>query len=69
MDFWKGFSTYIGVQGLIVLTLVAGFVYATLNSIALPDNYGELLALSFGFYFAKNGVGIMQVIRGNGGNS
>ncbi len=58
------FGKYIGIQGVIALLLVIVYVVAALAVIALPTGYTELLSLTIGFYFAKNGVGVIRAARG-----
>ncbi len=50
------FGTYVGVQGLIALALAGGYIAAPFAAVTLPEGYTELLSLTVGFYFAKNGV-------------
>ncbi len=57
------FYKYVGVQGLIALALFGGFIYGAVSEVELPSNYTELLALVTGFYFAKNGGGIISSLR------
>jgi hypothetical protein len=61
---WEDFAKYVGVQGLMGLILVFGFVYGSLQSIVLPDNYLSMMTLVIGYYFAKNGVGIIAALTG-----
>ena len=61
--FWDGFAKYLGVQGLMGLALVGGFIYASLAQIQLPDLYTNVMTLVVGFYFAKNGVGILSALK------
>ena len=63
MNDQPNFYKYVGVQGLIALFLFAGFIYGSVTGIELPSNYTELLALVTGFYFAKNGAGIISSLR------
>lgn len=64
MGFWEGFAKYVGVQGIIALLMAIGYVLAPYVLIMLPNGYTELMALVFGFYFGKNGVGIIAAARG-----
>lgn len=61
--FWEGFGKYVGVQGIMGLVLLGGFVFATLKQIALPELYSNLMTLVIGYYFAKNGVGILAALN------
>ena len=63
MNDTPAFYKYVGIQGIIALALFAGFIYGAVAQVELPSNYTELLALVTGFYFAKNGVGIVSGIR------
>ena len=62
--FWEGFAKYLGVQGIMALALVGGFIYATIAQLPLPDLYTNVMTLVVGYYFAKNGVGIIAAITG-----
>ncbi len=66
MTFWSGFNQYVGVQGLAMLALVGGFIFAEITGVELSQLYQALMTTVTGFYFAKNGVGIVAAIRGNG---
>lgn len=59
-DGWDKFNKYIGVQGIIALALVGGFIFASVSHDPLPDLYTQLMTLVLGYYFAKNGVGILE---------
>ena len=61
---WEQFAKYVGVQGLMGLVLVCGYVFGSLQSITLPDNYLSIMTLVIGYYFAKNGVGIIAALTG-----
>ncbi len=63
MSGWSAFNKYCGVQGIMALLLVGGFVYASMVGIKLTDFYGQLMTLIIGFYFAKNGVGILETLK------
>ena len=69
MNFWNGFNQYVGVQGLAMLGLVGGFIYAEVNSVELSQLYQALMTTVTGFYFARNGVGIVAALRGNGNSN
>ncbi len=58
------FVKYVGIQGLLALLLIVGYVYAAMSGITLPEGYTEIATLILGYYFAKNGVGIVSAIRG-----
>ena len=57
--FWDDFGKYVGVQGIMGLMLLGGFIYASVAQIVLPDAYTNLMTLVIGFYFAKNGVSVL----------
>jgi hypothetical protein len=65
MEFWAGFSKYVGIQGIIALLMLIGYVAAPYTGVILPEGYTELMSLVFGFYFAKNGVGVLASFRKN----
>lgn len=60
---WEGFHKYFGVQGLLSLALVGGYIAAVFVQVELPTGYTELMSLTFGFYFAKNGGSIVSAFR------
>ena len=60
---WENFNKYVGIQGIMALGLVGGFIYASLSQITLPDLFSQIMTLVIGFYFAKNGVGIVAAIQ------
>ncbi len=62
----KTFNKYVGIQGIVMLMLISGFVFAELTGVALSDLYQGIMTTVTGFYFAKNGVGIVAAMRGNG---
>lgn len=63
---FDSFNKNVGVQGVVFLALVAGAIFAELNQIELSSAYTNLLSLAAGFYFAKNGVGVLASLRGGG---
>jgi hypothetical protein len=63
-SFWEEFNKFVGVQGIMGLGLVGGFIYASIAQVTLPENYTNIMTLVVGYYFAKNGVGIVAAIRG-----
>lgn len=65
MSFWEGFNRYVGIQGIIAVGLVCAYVYAALVVIVLPEGFTEIMTLVIGFYFAKNGGGIITALRRN----
>lgn len=62
MDFWAGFNKFVGVQGILAMALGLGYVVAAFVYVELPTGYTELMALVFGFYFAKNGPNALAPI-------
>lgn len=63
-SFWEGFAKYIGIQGIMALGLVGGFIYTSIAQLPLPDLYTNVMTLVVGYYFAKNGVGIIAALSG-----
>ncbi len=59
---WDQFAKYVGVQGIMAILLVGGYIYASLTGITVTDFYGQLMTLIIGFYFAKNGIGILETL-------
>jgi len=60
------FGKYVGVQGIVFLLLSVGYIAAPFVEVVLPEGYTEILTLTFGFYFAKNGTNIARAIRPGG---
>ncbi len=63
MSFWEGFNRFVGIQGLIALIMLLAYVASPFVEVLLPEGFTELMSLVFGFYFAKNGVGIISAIK------
>ena len=64
---WEGFNKYFGVQGIMALMLVAAFIWMTVNTLPIPDLFNIIMATILGFYFAKNGVGIVAALNTKNG--
>jgi len=64
MNGWEAFNRYVGVQGILALALLAGYLYASMVQIVLPEGYTPIMTTVFGFYFAKNGRGIIDAVKG-----
>jgi len=63
MTGWDAFNKYIGVQGVLAVMLIAGYIAAIFVHVVLPDAYSQITTLILGYYFAKNGTGaISQMI-------
>ena len=43
---WEGFNKYMGVQGILGLMLVTGFIFASVRGIVLPELYNNMMTLS-----------------------
>lgn len=63
MTGWDAFNKYCGIQGILGLLLVGGYVGATLTGVTLPETYYNLTFGVVGYYFAKNGVGIIDALK------
>lgn len=59
----QSFAKYVGVQGVCAIALIIGYVTAALIGRVLPTEYNSLLTLVLGYYFAKNGVGILDSLK------
>ena len=62
MSFWEGFNKYVGIQGLLALIMGLVLVYATVTGMSLDESFKTYFTFVLGYYFAKNGVGITDVI-------
>jgi len=60
---WESFGKYVGIQGIIALIMLAGYVATPYARVTLPAGYTELMSLVLGFYFAKNGTGVISALR------
>lgn len=60
---WQSFSKFVGVQGILAVILVTGYVIATLLSIPVTSEYLMITTGVISYYFAKNGVGILDILR------
>ena len=58
------FNRYIGVQGVLAFILVMGYIVAIFTATVLPEGYSNLMTLILGFYFAKNGIGLLATLTG-----
>ena len=56
MSGWEGFAKYCGIQGILAMALVGGYITAVFVGVLLPDGYTEIMVFVCGFYFGKNGV-------------
>jgi hypothetical protein len=62
----EAFGRYVGVQGIVFVALAAGYIAAPFAEVVLPEGYTEILTLTIGFYFAKNGSNIVSRFRSGG---
>ena len=56
MTFSEGFWKYCGVQGILAVILVTGYVAAPYAGVTLPEGFTEITIFVCGFFTAKNGV-------------
>ena len=56
MGFWEGFDKYCGIQGILALALVGGYIAAAFLDVVLPAGYTEITTFVCGFFFHRNGV-------------
>lgn len=63
MDIDK-FAKYVGVQGILAMTLTVALVAWVSTGVQVPQEIYGLLGVSWGFYFAKNGTSIMAQLLG-----
>jgi len=59
MSGWEGFAKYCGIQGILALIVTISLIAFIAYQLVVPDQMWTLLGLSWGFYFAKNGVPIV----------
>ncbi len=60
MSGWDAFNKYVGVQGILAILLVGGYVGSFYVHVQLTDAYSQIMTLVLGYYFAKNGVGAIE---------
>jgi hypothetical protein len=60
----ENFSKYFGVQGILAIALLIGYVFMSINMRQPTPTYENLMFIVLGYYFAKNGVGIIAALRG-----
>ena len=63
---WEGFSKYVGIQGVLALLLVVGYIAAIFVPVELPESYANVMTFVVGFYFAKNGGNMFNAARKKG---
>jgi len=63
MNGWSKFNKYVGVQGILAVALTATLIYLLVAQITVPDVLIGLTGTVIGFYFAKNGPGIISAAR------
>ncbi len=61
--FGEWFGKYIGVQGVMGVALVGGYIYMSTAALPVADDYKSLMTLVLGFYFAKNGVSMLEKLK------
>ena len=59
MSGWEGFAKYCGIQGVLALLVTISLIAFIYMQLIVPDQMWTLLGLSWGFYFAKNGVSLI----------
>ncbi len=57
------FYKYVGVQGILAIALVAGYIAAPFAGVTLPEGYAEFTTFVTGFFVAKNGPGLISSLR------
>jgi len=69
MTGWDAFNKYVGVQGVLAGILFSGYVASMFFPVVLPHQYETFTGMVLGYYFAKNGVGVIagitSAIRGS----
>ena len=63
MTGWDAFAKYVGVQGIMALSMTGGIIYALVVGLQVPGEVYGLAGVAWGFYFAKNGVSIASIGR------
>jgi len=69
MEFWKGFNTYVGIQGVIALLLIIAYIASIFIPASLPEGFVEIMLIVIGFFFGKNGGAYIQKVTGSGSTS
>jgi hypothetical protein len=60
---WENFAKYVGVQGIMGVLLLLSIIGLLFAKIEVPQFLYNMLTLVIGFYFAKNGVGIVAALK------
>ena len=60
MGFWEGFNKACGVQGVLAIALVGGYIAAPFADVTLPAGYTEITTFVCGFFFHRNGVPLIK---------
>lgn len=60
---WDKFGKYVGIQGILGFLLVTGYIFMSINGRIPTPAYENLMFGVVGFYFAKNGVSLIQAWR------
>lgn len=60
MTGWDAFNKYVGVQGIMAIVLLIGYVVSIFIKVEVPSLYDNLMTLIIGYYFAKNGVSVLS---------
>ncbi len=63
MNDQPNFYKYVGVQGILAIALVAGYILAPFAGVTLPEGYAEFTTFVTGFFAAKNGPGLISSLR------
>jgi hypothetical protein len=61
MTGWDAFAKYVGVQGILALIMTGAVIGLLISVRPVPGEIYGLLGVSWGFYFAKNGVSIASI--------
>jgi hypothetical protein len=56
------FYKYVGIQGVLAVFLVIGYIFASVTGRTLATDYVALMFAVVGYYFAKNGVSMIGAV-------
>lgn len=66
MTGWDGFGKYVGIQGVLAVTMTAAAIGLMYLGKPVPSEAWGLLGVAWGVFFAKNGKAVAQSVTGSG---
>lgn len=60
---WEQFGKYIGIQGVIALLLMSGYIIMTVTGKPVTQEYVSIMMIVVGFFFGKNGYNYLSLAQ------